>query len=54
MYQPIEKAFKKIGNQHTYQKLLVVYLFIIAGFVNYLLIGPTYIYMNPLFKCGFS
>ena len=54
MYKPVDKAFQKIGNKHTYQKLLVVYLFIMAGFVNYLLVGPTFIFMNPLFQCNFS
>ena len=54
MYKPIDNALKKIGNKHAYQKLLVVYLFILAGFVNYLIIGPTFIFMNPLFQCDFS
>ena len=54
MHKPVENALKKIGNRHTYQKLMVAYLFLIAGFINYLIMGPTFIFMNPLFQCSFS
>ena len=54
MQQPVERVLDKIGKVGKYQKLLVAYLFFIAGFVNYLLMGPTYIYMNPVFQCTFA
>jgi hypothetical protein len=54
MYQPVDRALKRIGNAHTYQKLTTAYLFVISGFLNYLLMGPTLIFMNPLFECSFS
>jgi hypothetical protein len=29
----------------------VALFFFLAGEVNYLLIGPSFIFMNPLFRC---
>ena len=54
MYQPVKKALAAIGDTGTYQKLLVAFLFFIATEVNYMLIGPTFIFMNPLFNCSFT
>lgn len=54
MHVSVDRALDKIGKTGTYQKLFVGYLFFIAGFVNYLLMGPTYIYMNPVFQCTFT
>jgi len=54
MYQPVKTALAAVGDQHTYQKILVVFLFLIAAEVNYLLMGPTFIFMNPLFDCSFA
>ena len=54
MYQPVERVLSKIGNANTYQKLFIVYLFFISAFVNFMIMGPTLIYMNPLFRCTFS
>jgi len=54
MYPPVQKALTVIGNRNAYQKLLIVFLFLIAGEVNYMLMGPTFIFMNPLFNCSFS
>lgn len=54
MYQPVKNALEAIGSRGKYQKLLIVYLFFIAAEVNYLLFGPTFIFMNPLFECDFT
>jgi hypothetical protein len=54
MYQPVKNALITIGNKHTYQKIMVVFLFFISAEVNYMLLGPTFIFMNPLFNCSFS
>jgi uncharacterized membrane protein YjjP (DUF1212 family) len=54
MYQPVKQALEKIGLEGKYQKMLVVFLFLIAAEANYLLFGPTFIFMNPLFKCSFT
>jgi hypothetical protein len=54
MHQPVDRALERVGKTGKYQKLFVVYLFFIAGFVNYLLMGPTYIFMNPVFSCTFA
>jgi hypothetical protein len=54
MHQPVKNALESIGNRGRYQKLLVVFLFFIAAEVNFLLFGPTFIFMNPLFKCSFA
>jgi len=54
MYQPVKNALCAIGDKHLYQIILVIFLFFIAAEVNYMLMGPTFIFMNPLFNCSFS
>jgi len=54
MYQPVKRALEAVGNAHAYQKYLIAFLFFIAAEVNYMLMGPTFIFMNPLFNCSFS
>jgi len=54
MHQPVQQALQAVGDRHNYQKLLVAFLFLIAAEVEFLLLGPTFIFMNPLFKCTFT
>lgn len=54
MHQPVKNALQALGFRGKYQKLLVAFLFCIAAEVNYLLFGPTFIFMNPLFECSFT
>lgn len=54
MYQPVKNALISVGDQHLYQKLLLLFLFFIEAQVTFMLMGPTFIFMNPLFKCTFS
>lgn len=54
MLQPVKTALSNIGDQHTYQKILVALLFLTVVQVNYLMIGPTFIFMNPVFDCDFA
>ena len=51
MYKPVRKVLEKIGDKGRYQWTAFFILFMINGFINFLLVGPTFIYMNPLFKC---
>ena len=54
MYQPVKKALDTIGSRGTYQKLMILLMFFIAAEVNYFIMGPTFIFMNPLFRCSFT
>jgi hypothetical protein len=54
MYTPVKNALMAVGDQHLYQKLLVVFLFFLEVEVNFMLMAPTFIFMNPLFNCSFS
>jgi hypothetical protein len=54
MFQPVKIALNAVGDQHLYQKILVVFLFFLEVEVNFMLMAPTFIFMNPLFRCSFS
>jgi hypothetical protein len=54
MNEAVGKAVKSVGDNGLYQKILAVLLFLIAGEVNLIVFGPTFIFMNPMFDCTFS
>jgi hypothetical protein len=54
MYQSAKNALAVVGDHHRFQKMLVVFLFLVVVGVNYLILGPTFIFMNPLFECNFT
>jgi len=55
MEEPIKRGLSAIGDRHRYQYIAFFILFIYNGFANLLMIGPTFIFMNPLFRCqGYS
>lgn len=54
MYKTVQAALSKLNSEGLYQKLMILYLFFIAAFINYMLMGPTLTFMNPLFNCSFS
>jgi hypothetical protein len=41
-----------VGNAGRYQKIVLVYLCIYWIGILYMLLGPSYIYMNPTFICA--
>jgi hypothetical protein len=40
------------GDSHKYQKIMVLCMFLIWIEFNYLILGPTLIYMDPTFHCS--
>ena len=42
-------ALAAVGNKGLYQKLFLAIMFFVSAFVNLLMMGPTFIFMNPLF-----
>jgi hypothetical protein len=54
MHKVVETAIAKLDAVGLYQKLMVAYLFLISGFINCMLMGPTLTFMNPLFSCTFA
>jgi MFS family permease len=51
MHLAVKRALEAIGNKHRYQWIVFFILFMLNAFVNLMVVGPTLIYMNPLFKC---
>lgn len=45
------EALEKVGNQGRYQIFVLAYLCLFWLEVVYMLLGPSYIYMNPTFIC---
>ena len=42
---------EKVGGGGRYQRLLMIYMCLLFVDIAYLLLGPSYIYMNPTFRC---
>lgn len=51
MNKNVKKALELIGNKGRYQWVTFFILFMLNAFVNLIIVGPTFIFMNPLFKC---
>lgn len=51
MAAPVKRALEFIGNKGRYQWIVFFIMFMLNAFVNLIIVGPTFIYMNPLFKC---
>jgi hypothetical protein len=51
MHDRVKQALEQAGDRHKYQKFIFVLLFLYNGFINLLMVGPTFIFMNPLFIC---
>jgi len=54
MYEPVRNALEAVGNKHKYQYLMTVLLLCLNYCSNFITIGGTFIFMNPLFRCSFS
>lgn len=51
----IKEALELAGNEDKYQKWLIFFLCLLWIEINLFLVGPSYIYMNPNFRCkGFK
>lgn len=47
----IQKAVEAIGNKGRYQKILFAFLIIVYMELGLMLIGSTFVFMNPQFEC---
>lgn len=50
--EQIKLALELAGNEHKFQKTLVLLICIAWMSINFVLLGSTLIYMDPIFKCG--
>lgn len=48
----IKLALELAGNEHKFQKTLVLLICVAWMSINFVLLGSTLIYMDPVFKCG--
>ena len=44
-------ALEKAGNQHFYQKMLLIWICLAWAIDCFLVVGPSFYYMNPIFDC---
>lgn len=51
MAGPVKRALELIGNKNRYQWIVFFIMFMLNAFVNLIIVGPTFIFMNPLFRC---
>ena len=51
MHEQVKSALHAIGDRHRYQNIIFLIFFLFNGFINLLMVGPTFIFMNPLFIC---
>jgi len=45
----IEGAIELAGNAHAYQKTLIAMLSLMWICMNFTMLGPAYVYMDPVF-----
>ena len=50
--ETVEKALEIAGNKHKYQKIVIVFICIVWALNSFLVLGPSFYYMDPIFKCG--
>jgi hypothetical protein len=48
----ITEALERVGNSHRYQKTVLALLCAFAVVMTYILIGPSYVFINPTFTCA--
>jgi hypothetical protein len=48
----VKEAVGIVGNQGRYQVLLSIYFSTCFVFTAFLLVGPSYFFMSPIFDCG--
>lgn len=51
MAAPVKRALEHIGNKGRYQWVVFFIMLMLNAFVNLIIVGPTFIFMNPLFEC---
>jgi hypothetical protein len=54
MHSVIRKALEAVGNKDRYQYLMTLLFLSLNYFANFIIIGGTFVFMNPLFRCSFS
>ena len=52
MEAPVQKILEAVGDRNRYQYIAFTILFVYNGFSNLMMVGPTFIFMNPLFTCN--
>ena len=52
MEAPVQKVLEAVGDRNRYQYIAFTILFVYNGFSNLMMVGPTFIFMNPLFTCA--
>ena len=50
----VQQALTKMGYNGRFQKILLAYLAVAWFGIAYILLGCSFIFMNPLFRCSFS
>lgn len=50
----VQQALHKVGDSSRYQKILVFFMTLMYIEITWMLLGSTFIFMNPVFKCDFS
>lgn len=50
----VEEALHKVGNASRYQKILIFFMTLMYIEITWMLLGSTFVFMNPIFKCSFS
>lgn len=48
----ITEALERVGNAHCYQKKVLAFLCVFSVVFTYILIGPSYVFINPTFTCS--
>ena len=47
----VRQALEKAGNEHFYQKMLLIWICLAWVIDTFLILGPSFYYMDPIFDC---
>ena len=50
----VEQALQKVGDASRYQKILIVFMTFMYIEITWMLLGSTFVFMNPVFNCDFA
>ena len=48
----MEQDFQKVGDASRYQKILIFFMTLMYIEITWMLLGSTFVFMNPVFNCN--
>ena len=50
----LEQSLALVGDSCKYQKIMIGFMTLVYIQITWMLLGSTFVFMNPVFRCSFS